>query len=819
MNTPTASDEDRGSPPVTGMHLPGAVLFRWVDAAFNKSRFDWVGESCHAVCGLPGEEVMAHPRRLLRQIGALERRTVHTAMVGRQIIAIELRQRRPDGSLHRLRLHAAPVGGETWEGLLVDLGRCPPEVLSQSNGDDASLLTVLAQLHFGVTRLDRQLRIRFINDAHIRWYGTGNPHEMLGRPLSDFIPPERYARLLPRLMAALDGQATSFENRVERAPGDVHWRYNAMVPEYAADGSVRGLLSFAVDDSERHRATLALAEKQAELRGLFEAIPDMVFYRDRDGIYRACNHAFEAFYGLTRNQLVGASYADLYDTETAERSRREDLAAMRTGQPYRAEETLRGVQRSGVYDIIKMPVHDAQGMATGVIGIARDVTDRKRAEHEVERLAFYDSLTALPNRRLLVNRLQAVLDEAGTLRQYGAVLFIDIDHFKNLNDTLGHVVGDQLLQQVASRLLERAAPGRSTARFGGDEFVVVCENLGADLVPAVTEAERIAADLLEQLRMPFAIGDRQHHASGSIGVAIFGGEQMLPPDELLKRADLAVHQAKAAGRNTVRFFDPAMQARLKARSVMEVDLRAGLGREELRLHYQPVVDANRRVLGAEALVRWCHPLRGMVPPLEFIDLAEETGLILPLGEWVLRTACRQLVLWSRRAVTRNLDIAVNVSARQFRHPDFIDQVEAVLQETGANASRLKFELTESLLFHDVEDILGKMARLRQRGVGFSLDDFGTGYSSLGYLKSLPLDQLKIDQSFVREVLSDPSDAAIVRTTLTLALSLGLDVIAEGVETEGQFDFLRRHGCSSFQGYLFGRPLPIAEMEQQQGLLD
>ncbi|MCZ2498343.1 EAL domain-containing protein [Xylophilus sp. Kf1] len=818
MNLPIASDDDRGSP-VCGIHLPGAVLFRWVDAPFPGGRFGWLGEGCASVCGLPHRRLMARPRELFRQIGPADRRTLRTAMVGRQSIAIELRQRRPDGSLHRLRLHAAPVGESDWEGLLVDLGRWPPEVLGESIGNDASLLTVLAQLHFGVTRVDRELRVRFVNDAHVRWYGTRHAHEMLGRPLSDFIPPERYARLLPRLMAALEGEATSFKNRVERSPGDVHWRYNAMVPEYAADGSVRGLLSFAVDDSERHLATLALAEKQAELRGLFEAIPDMVFYRDRAGVYRACNHAFEAFYGLARHQLVGASYADLYDPETADRSRREDETAMRTGQPYRAEETLRGIHRSGVYDIIKMPVHDAQGRATGVIGIARDVTDRKRAEHEVERLAFYDALTGMPNRRLLVNRLQSVLDEAGTLGQYGAVLFIDIDHFKNLNDTLGHAVGDQLLQQVASRLLEHAAPGRSTARFGGDEFVVVCENLGADLVPAVTEGERIAADLLEQLRTPFAIGDRQHHASGSIGVAIFGGDQILPPDELLKRADLAVHQAKAAGRNTVRFFDPAMQARLKARAVMEGELRAGLGRAELRLHYQPVVDANRRILGAEALVRWCHPHRGLVPPLEFIDLAEETGLILPLGEWVLRTACEQLVLWSRRAVTRNLDIAVNVSARQFRHPDFIDQVEAVLQATGANAARLKFELTESLLFHDVEDILGKMDRLRKRGVGFSLDDFGTGYSSLAYLKSLPLDQLKIDQSFVREVLSDPSDAAIVRTTLTLALSLGLDVIAEGVETEGQFDFLRRHGCSSFQGYLFGRPMPIAEMERQQGLFD
>ena len=800
--------------------MPGAVLFRWVATPVLVGRFDWLGDSLSAICGVSAAEALAHSRRLWRQLAASDRAGLGTALraasAGDRTLVVELRHRRPDGGLHRIRLHASPVAAGVWEGLLVDLGPCADPAAART--EDIGLLAVLAELPFGVTRLDRDLRIRFINDAHIRWYGS-NAQDMLGRPLSDFIPAERYARLLPRLRAALAGEATAFENRVERLPGEVHWRYNALVPEHAPDGSVCGLLSFAVDDSERHHTALALAEKQAELHGLFEALPDMVFYRDPQGLYRACNRAFETFYGLSRNQLVGRSYGDLYDAETAERSRREDLAAMRTGQAYRAEETLRGVHRSGVYDVIKMPVQDAEGRISGVIGIARDVTDRKRAEHEIERMAFYDTLTALPNRRLLVNRLQSVLGEAGAQVQYGAVFFLDIDHFKNLNDTLGHAVGDQLLQQVASRLLERAAPGRSTARFGGDEFVVICENLGANIIQAVTQAERIAADLLDQLHTPFAVGDRQHHASGSIGVAMFGGQQLLAADELLKRADLAVHQAKAAGRNTVRFFDPEMQARLKARSLMETELRAGLAREELRLHYQPVVAADGRILGAEALVRWMHPVRGMVPPLDFIDLAEETGLILPLGEWVLRTACRQLVLWSRREATRHLSIAVNVSARQFRHPDFIAQVEAMLDATGANASRLTFELTESLLFHDVEDILGKMGRLRLRGICFSLDDFGTGYSSLGYLKRLPLDQLKIDQSFVREVLTDPSDAAIVRTTLTLALSLGLDVIAEGVETQGQLDFLRLHGCRSFQGYFFGRPLPIAEMEKQQGLLD
>ncbi|QHI98067.1 EAL domain-containing protein [Xylophilus rhododendri] len=829
MKQAPASGKDRGtpeaSPPSTahwlGQGLPGAVLFRWQAGGGPAGRFLSLGDGLAQTCGVTVPELMAEARRGWRLLPHSERATLIKALRAAQArqegVALALRLRRADGTLRRMRLHAVPLPGSDstqWDGVLLDLG---PDETDPRLGEDAVWLDALNRLPFCVSLFDTSLRLHFVNDAHARWYGRPAA-EMVGRKLDEFIGPTRYAALEPRLQAALRGQPSVFENQLQR-DGVTHWRYNSMVPERAADGSVRGVMSIAIDDSVRRRAEIALAEKQAELRGLFEAVPDMVFYRDAEGIYRACNRAFEAFYGLRQGELVGRSYGDLYDPDTAERSRNEDLAAMRTGQAYRGEETLRGVHRSGVFDIIKTPVLDARGKVSGLIGIARDVTDRKRAEHEVERLAFYDALTGLPNRRLLLSRLQAALDEAAQLGHHGAVLFLDIDHFKDLNDILGHAAGDQLLQQIAGRLVERAAPGRSAARFGGDEFVLICENLGSDIEPALAEARRIAAELLAQLHGPFSIGERQHHASGSIGVALFGGGTALPADELLKRADLAVHQAKAAGRNTVRFFDPEMQARLRERSVLEADLRLGLGRDELRLHYQPVVDAGGRILGAEALVRWMHPTRGLVPPLAFIPLAEESGLILPLGQWVLRQACQQLVLWDRRAATRHLNIAINVSARQFRHPDFIDQVEEVLGTTGANARRLKFELTESLLFHDVEDILGKMGRLRARGVGFSLDDFGTGYSSLSYLKRLPLDQLKIDQSFVRDLLTDPNDAAIVRTTLGLALSLGLEVVAEGVETEGQFDFLRRHGCRSFQGYLFGRPLPIGEMEQQQGLLD
>jgi diguanylate cyclase (GGDEF)-like protein len=391
------------------------------------------------------------------------------------------------------------------------------------------------------------------------------------------------------------------------------------------------------------------------------------------------------------------------------------------------------------------------------------------------------------------------------------LLFIDLDNFKSLNDTLGHDRGDQLLQQVAQRLNKCVRKMDTVARLGGDEFVVMLEELSEDAQDAAKQAEAVGKKILAALNQQFNLAGQQHHTSPSIGVTLFF-DNMETVDELLKRADLAMYQAKAAGRNTMRFFDPGMQAVANARAAMELDLRQGLTQGEMQLHYQPVVDAAGCTTGVEALARWLHPRHGMVSPADFIPLAEQSGLILPLGQWVLETACSQLEVWGSRAATRHLTMAVNVSARQFHHPDFASQVTALLGKTGANPYRLKLELTESLLLSDVEDAIVKMSALRSIGVNFSLDDFGTGYSSLSYLKRLPLDQLKIDQSFMRDVLTDSNDAAIVRTILILAQSLDLTAVAEGVETQGQRDFLERSGCTAFQGYLFGRPVPVDALQ-------
>jgi diguanylate cyclase (GGDEF)-like protein/PAS domain S-box-containing protein len=457
-----------------------------------------------------------------------------------------------------------------------------------------------------------------------------------------------------------------------------------------------------------------------------------------------------------------------------------------------------------------MPVFDADGKFCGYRGVGADITERKNREDENQRLAFYDTLTGLPNRRLLLDRLSQAMVTSGRSQRHGALLFLDLDNFKDLNDTMGHDVGDQLLERVANRLVTCIRQGDTVARFGGDEFVVMLEDLNTDVASAIDQVKTVSQKIMATLNLPFELEGKTHYSTPSIGIAVFCG-QVDGVDELLKRADLAMYQAKSAGRNTLRFFDPEMQAAVSQRAALEVDLRHGLERGELVLHYQTVVSHQGRVTGVEALVRWHHPQRGLVPPNEFIPMAEQTGLILPIGQWVLKTACAQLVEWAEDPMTKYLTLSVNISAREFHEPDFVAETMRQLKQSGANANLLKLELTESLLLGDIQDASKKMGQLRDSGVRFALDDFGTGYSSLSYLRQLPLDELKIDQSFVRDVLTDPNDAAIARTIIALAHSLGLAVVAEGVETVGQREFLARQGCQSFQGFLFGMPLPVAEV--------
>jgi len=456
-------------------------------------------------------------------------------------------------------------------------------------------------------------------------------------------------------------------------------------------------------------------------------------------------------------------------------------------------------------------VYDNEHKLTHYVAVFRDISDRKKSEQEIHQLAFYDPLTALPNRRLLMDRLQQGLAASARNARYGALLFLDLDHFKTINDTRGHATGDLLLIEATRRLLTCVREGDSVARLGGDEFVVLLEGLGSEADEAAAQTELVAEKIRHELDRPYMLNDFECHLTVSIGIGLFINHEE-SAESLLQHADVAMYQAKSAGRNAIRFFDPQMQATLDARAALEADMRHGLNKQQFCLHYHVQVDNLQRPLGAEVLLRWDHPRYGLISPMQFIPLAEESGLIVPIGLWLLQTACAQLKEWQNNALIRDLTLAVNVSARQFRQTDFVLQVQQVLQESGARPSMLKLELTESVVLENVEDTIAKMRELKLLGVSFSMDDFGTGYSSLQYLKRLPLDQIKIDRSFVRDITTDPNDAAIVQTIIAMTESLGLNVIAEGVETREQFEFLDLRGCHAFQGYLFSEPVPLAQFE-------
>jgi diguanylate cyclase (GGDEF)-like protein len=446
------------------------------------------------------------------------------------------------------------------------------------------------------------------------------------------------------------------------------------------------------------------------------------------------------------------------------------------------------------------------------IVLSRDITERKHSEKQIHQLAFFDPLTQLPNRRLLMDRLQQAFSVSARNGQHGAVMFIDLDNFKTLNDSKGHDFGDILLIEVAKRLSSCVRDGDTVARLGGDEFVIVLETLSRNQDEAATQVESVAGKIQVALNAPYQLQDHMHHSTSSIGIILFRGH-LENLDNLLKYADTAMYQAKAAGRNTVRFFDPNMQAALEARAELESEMRQALSQQQFSLHYQIQVDSLRNPLGAEALIRWTHPQRGLISPAQFIPLAEESGLIIPIGLWVLQSACAQLKAWQKNPKTASLALSVNVSAKQFQQVDFVAQVKQVLSESGAQPSLLKLELTESTLLDKVEEAIAKMQELIAVGVRFSIDDFGTGYSSLQYLKRLPIYQIKIDQAFVRDIASDPNDAAIVKAIIAMAEALGLNAIAEGVESEDQFNFLEKHGCHAHQGYLFSKLVPLAAFEK------
>ena len=522
------------------------------------------------------------------------------------------------------------------------------------------------------------------------------------------------------------------------------------------------------------------------------------------------NKGAERAYGWTQQEVLGRAMPELLCSDLAACEQASAMVLAEgswNGEMEHQRHDGSTVATEGRWTLVRSD----DGLPESVLCIHTDITQRKATERQIQRLAFYDALTGLPNRMLLMDRMHQALANARRHHQGGALVFIDLDNFKTLNDTLGHDKGDLLLQQVAQRLGTCVRSVDTVARLGGDEFVVLLEGLSAEQEMLARNARDVGEKILACLSKPYDLVGYQYRSTPSIGIAPFtslpdSSDDNTTVGELLKQADLAMYQSKTAGRHTLRFFDPHMQKVVSERAALEADLRTALAENQFSLHYQPQVDHQGRYTGVEALLRWAHPERGSVPPAQFIALAEETGLILMLGRWVLHTACQRLARWRKHPQLRHLTMAVNVSPRQFRHASFVQDVVRVLAVTGAPSSLLKLELTESQLVEDMDTTIATMTALRTYCVGFSLDDFGTGYSSLSYLKRMPLDQLKIDQSFVRDLLTDPNDAAIVKTIIGLSEGLGLSVIAEGVETVEQRDVLLAGGCRHFQGHLFGRPV-------------
>lgn len=672
------------------------------------------------------------------------------------------------------------------------------------------LTTTLASITEAFVTLDRDGQFMYANTESEALLGR-TMGELLGEPVWKWLPGRHPSLLEDSLRDAL-----ARNERVEFE--DFYPRLGKWL-EVRAYPYAEGLAVYFRDVSQRRAEQEQLTLLRTGIAHLNDVVVIVEPMADSADDVRIAfvNEAFERLSGFTRAQIVGQSLGTFHrhDTHAPLQELLRHLPRHGDRSDSRRELPFRRADGSTLWvDLDVVPVHDRDGGLTHWVAVGRDVSERKAADEKIHHLAFFDALTELPNRQLLIERLQSALDESARSRQYGALMFIDLDNFKVLNDTMGHHKGDLLLQRVAERLRRSVRKSDTVARLGGDEFVVMLQHLGTEVETAARKAQVVAEKVLARMVEPFDLGGSQHFSTTSIGVTPFGGAHTGAAEvsDLLTQADLAMYQAKGMGRNTVAFFDPEMQAAISASASMSADLRAALhAHGQIGVHYQPQFDLAQRVVGAEALARWQHPERGSVSPSEFIPIAEDTGLILPLGTWVMEESCRQLAAWGENPDTALLSISVNVSVRQFRHPEFVDLVMGMLARHGVQPHLLKLELTESLLADRMEITLAKMGKLKQLGVTLSLDDFGTGYSSLAYLKLLPIDQLKIDKAFVADVLSDPSDAAIAHAIIGLAHSVGLTVIAEGVENEAQRHWLAERGCDLFQGFLLAQPMPVDEV--------
>ncbi|MDP1659432.1 MAG: EAL domain-containing protein [Methylotenera sp.] len=794
---------------------PTSIVITDLDA-----NLQYVNPQFTHITGYTSEEVLGINPRML-QSGLTPKETYcamwDTVRTGK-VWSGELINRRKNGDIYFEEAHISPVVNELGEiiqyvGIKFDItDRKKIELaLQESHQQINSLLNSMAEGAYGV---DVNGICTFVNQSFLHIMGYDNSVEVIGKHIHELIhhshpDGSHYPATECRMYAA-------YRHRENiHVSDEVFWRKDGtpVFVEYWSqpvfkNSVLTGAIATFIDITERR-----LSEHQLRIAATVFESQEGMMVTDANNIILRVNNAFTTITGYSAEEAVGQNPRLL----SSGRQDKEFYTTM-----------WKSINDSGVWDgeiwcrrksgeiypeyLTITVVKDAIGVITNYVATFTDITMNKAASDEIKSLAFYDPLTRLPNRRLLLDRLNQALVANARNGSHGALLFLDLDYFKTLNDTLGHSIGDLLLQQVAERLTSCVREGDAVARIGGDEFVVLLEHLSERLFDAAAQTEVIGNKILASLNQPYQLLSHRYRSTPSIGATLFHDHQF-EVEDLLKQADIAMYQAKKAGRNTLRFFDPVMQETINARANMERDLRKAIDDKEFQLYYQVQVDHLSHPLGAEALIRWHHPELGLVPPFNFIALAEETGLILPIGLWVLETACAQLKTWEQDTLTRDLSISVNVSPKQFNQADFVTQIQTVVRRHAINPILLKLELTESMLVDNIENIIITMVALQAIGVRFELDDFGTGYSSLQYLKQLPLYQLKIDQSFVRDIATDGSDQAIVRTIIAMAQSLNLEVIAEGVETKEQQQLLLNSGCRHYQGYLFGRPVPIEQFEE------
>jgi diguanylate cyclase (GGDEF)-like protein/hemerythrin-like metal-binding protein/PAS domain S-box-containing protein len=655
---------------------------------------------------------------------------------------------------------------------------------------------------FYIARCNKQQEFIYATQSYAALFGL-KPDDIVGQPVKSIFGEIIYQEISQHIDKVLSGVSVTYDLCLFAQELLVQY-----VPEFDEQQQVVGYITGISDITERKQ----LEQKLRLAAKVFES-NEGIFITDTNRAILQVNKAFSTITGYPEEELIGkqpnlfntALYDDNFHNEIWNKVVETDNWEGEIWHNHKNGSTF------PAYLFIDAVRNENQCITNYVITI-NDMTIRKNNEQKIQQLAFYDPLTELPNRRLLLDRLSRVIISNKRLHKNNALLFLDIDHFKMLNDTHGHDVGDLLLTLIAARLSDCIRKEDTLARIGGDEFVIILEGLDEEDIIAASKTTTICTTILTRMNDVFQLNDIHYNCTASIGVVLFK-DHLTSTSEVMKQADIAMYQAKLAGRNTVRFFDPKMQEAISKRAALEAELHQAVTQQQFKLFYQLQVDQNQQPVGVEALIRWQHPTKGIVGPVEFIPYAEESGLILPIGQWVLETACAQLKQWQQQCDTKHLTIAVNVSSKQFRQKDFVDTVIKMINHYDIDVTKLKMELTESLLLDDIDTTIIQMNALGRLGILFSLDDFGTGYSSLQYLKKLPLSQLKIDRSFVDDLLTDQSDQSIVKTIISMADSLGFSVIAEGVETIEQKRYLLDIGCSHFQGYLFSKPMPISEIEQ------